>query len=598
MTLIPWLLLILPLVSAATITLFTRRWSMLSALISVGSACITLVLAFILYFGPEPAEPIRFYWLDFGETFKVPFGVIVDHLSRSMMLVVTVVGSLVHVYSLGYMADDEGKSRYFAGLSLFMFSMTGIVLSDNFVMMFIFWELVGISSYILIGHWFTKAAPPAAANKAFLVNRIGDFGFMLGILLVWTAAGSVVFSEIEPQMGAISTNSGFLTTAALLVFCGAVGKSAQVPLHVWLPDAMEGPTPVSALIHAATMVAAGVYMLARVFFLVGASPDALQVITWVGTITCFFAALMATQQDDIKRILAYSTLSQLGYMVMGIGVGSGEAAMFHLFTHAFFKSLLFLGAGAVIYGMHHEQNIWKMGALRKRMPFTFLPFLIATLALSGCLFFSGSYSKDTILAIAWEHNRPASIIGIITAGLTAFYMFRLVTVVFFGEAKSDAAKEAHEAPLVMKIPLLILAVPALAAGYKWFGGIFIEIPHHPPSETLIMILATIAFLCGAAGAWFLYAGKAKDPIHIPLFAKKFYVDEAYAYLIRFTQDLLASASAWFDRWILDSGIVRGSAAGVWGLGFVLRFFQVGNIQAYAFLFGLGIVGLLYFVLTR
>lgn len=598
MTLIPWLLLFLPLLSAATIVLFTNRFRTVSGLISVGSACTTLVLAFILYFAPEPAEPNRFYWLDLGETFKVPFGVVIDHLSRSMMIVVTVVGSLVHIYSLGYMADDEGKSRYFAGLSLFMFSMTGIVLSDNFVMMFIFWELVGISSYILIGHWFTSPAPPAAANKAFIVNRIGDFGFMLGILMVWTAAGSVVFSEIEPQVTAIAANPGYLTTAALLVFCGAVGKSAQVPLHVWLPDAMEGPTPVSALIHAATMVAAGVYMLARVFFLVGESPNALEVITWIGTITCFFSALMATQQNDIKRILAYSTLSQLGYMIMGIGVGTSTGAMFHLFTHAFFKSLLFLGAGAVIYGMHHEQDIWKMGALKKKMPVTFFTFLIATLALSGCIGFSGSFSKDAILAVAWEHNRLVSIIGIVTAGLTAFYMFRLVFVVFFGDARTDAAKSAHEAPPVMKLPLIILAVPAFAAGYRWFGGIFIEIPHHPHSETVVMILATLAFLCGAAGAWFLYFGKAKDPVYIPLFANKFYVDEAYALLIRYTQDLLASASAWFDRWILDSGIVRGSAACTWGLGFVLRFFQVGNLQAYAFLFGLGIVGLLYFVLTR
>ena len=338
------------------------------------------------------------------------------------------------------MRDDEGKSRYFAALSLFMFSMLGIVLANNFVMMFIFWELVGISSYLLIGHWFERDSAAEAAKKAFITNRLGDFGFMIGILMVWTSTGSIVFGEIAPKVATLTSNPGYLAAAAILIFCGAVGKSAQFPLHVWLPDAMEGPTPVSALIHAATMVAAGVYMLVRVGFLIQASAQALTVISWIGAITSLMAALIATQQNDIKRILAYSTLSQLGYMVMAVGLASGEAAMFHLFTHAFFKALLFLGAGAIIIMLHHEQNIWKMGGLARKLQLTFLTFAIGTLALIGCPPFSGFFSKDAILALAYEHNASIFLIGLFTAFLTAFYMVRLVIVVFFGKPRSEAAR--------------------------------------------------------------------------------------------------------------------------------------------------------------
>ncbi len=361
-----------------------------------------------------------------------------------MLLLVTGVGALIHIYSLGYMRDDAGKSRYFAALSFFMFSMLGIVLANNFVMMFIFWELVGVSSYLLIGHWFERDRAAAAANKAFITNRIGDFGFMLGILMVWSATGSVVFAEIARQLGKITINPGFLAAAALLVFCGAVGKSAQFPLHVWLPDAMEGPTPISALIHAATMVAAGVYMLVRVGFLIQASPQALTVVAWIGTITAVMAGLIATQQNDIKRILAYSTLSQLGYMIMAVGLASGEAAMFHLFTHAFFKALLFLGAGSIIIMLHHEQDIWQMGGLAGRLPITFVTFLIGTLALIGCPPFSGFFSKDAILALAYEKNTPIFALALFTAFLTAFYMLRLVLVVFLGKPRSEHARTGRE----------------------------------------------------------------------------------------------------------------------------------------------------------
>src|SRR5438045_1140659 len=338
------------------------------------------------------------------------------------------------------MRDDEGKSRYFAALSLFMFAMLGIVLSNNFVMLFIFWELVGFTSYVLIGHWFERDGAADAAKKAFITTRIGDFGFMVGILMVWASTGSVAFAEIAPRLSILTTHPAFLTIAALLIFCGAVGKSAQFPLHVWLPDAMEGPTPISALIHAATMVAAGVYMLVRVGFIIQASPTALVVIACIVTTPALMAALIATQQNDIKRILAYSTLSQLGYMVMAVGLSSNNAAIYHLFTHAFFKALLFLAAGSVIVALHHEQNIWAMGGLRRNLRITFVTFLIGALALMGCPPFSGFFSNDDVLAPAWEQNISIFILSLGTAFLTAFYTTRLLVIVFFGQPRSPPAR--------------------------------------------------------------------------------------------------------------------------------------------------------------
>src|SRR5437870_4301952 len=405
MSVIPWLILLVPLAGAVLIALVTRRTASLSAFISVVAVSISFICSCVVFAKPE-IRAAEIPWIDFGALLRVPIGFTLDSLSKTMLVLVTGVGGLIHIYSLGYMRDDPGKSRYFAALSFFMFSMLGIVLANNFVMLFIFWELVGLSSYLLIGHWFERDAAADAAKKAFITNRIGDFGFMIGILMVWGATGSVLFDDIIPQLSRVTSNPTFLTIAVLLVFCGAVGKSAQFPLHVWLPDAMEGPTPISALIHAATMVAAGVYMLVRVGFLIQAAPEALSIIAWIGTITALMAALIATQQDDIKRILAYSTLSQLGYMIMAVGLASGEAAMFHLFTHAFFKALLFLSAGAVIVALHHEQNIWKMGGLSKKLPITFVTFGVGALALIGCPPFSGFFSKDAILALAYEHNTP------------------------------------------------------------------------------------------------------------------------------------------------------------------------------------------------
>src|SRR5438132_102952 len=355
-TSLPWFVLLLPLVSAAVITFLTRRWKNVSSYISVAAVLGSFFFSCAIFVKLDISAP-EFTWIDIRGVFAVPLAFVLDDLSRLMLLVVSGVGSLIHIYSLGYMCDDEGKSRYFAALSLFMFAMLGIVLANNFVMLFIFWELVGFTSYVLIGHWFERDAAAEAAKKAFLTTRVGDFGFMIGILMVWMATGSVVFDDSVAHLSKVTSNPAYLTVAALLIFCGAVGKSAQFPLHVWLPDAMEGPTPVSALIHAATMVAAGVYLLVRVAFLIQASQTALLVITWIGTITALVGALMATQQSDIKRILAYSTLSQLGLMVAAVGLASNDAAMFHLFIHAFFNALLFLGAGSIIVMLHHEQNI-------------------------------------------------------------------------------------------------------------------------------------------------------------------------------------------------------------------------------------------------
>src|ERR1051325_6362086 len=415
--LLAWLILFLPLFAAMLITLVTRRDRELSAGLSIGAvvAGFVLSLVFIGWAGwqPVPAES-SIDWLSLGN-FNVQLGLRFDPLSLLMTLIVTGVASLIHIYSWGYMREDPGFSRYFACLSLFTFSMLGIVLANNFLELFIFWELVGVSSYLLIGFWFERPAAADAGKKAFITNRLGDFGFILGILLVWSKLGSLNFSELQKTVMATPTSLGALVTiAGLLIFCGAMGKSAQFPLHVWLPDAMEGPTPVSALIHAATMVAAGVYMLCRVFFIF--TPDALTVISWIGGFTALLAALIAIQQNDIKRILAYSTLSQLGYMVMAVGLGGPTPAMFHLTTHAFFKALLFLGAGSVIHAMHHEQDIWKMGALRKKMPVTFWTFLVGTLALAGVWPLAGFFSKDAILAQAiTQHNYILFGVGLFVA---------------------------------------------------------------------------------------------------------------------------------------------------------------------------------------
>ena len=590
---LPWYILLLPLGSAAAINFVTRRSKPLSSFISVAAVLASFVCSYLLFRQPD-LSAAQVTWIDFPGIFTVPLGFSLDGLSKTMLLVVTGVGALIHIYSLGYMRNEDGQSRYFAALSLFMFAMIGIVLANNFVMLFIFWELVGFTSYVLIGHWFDREAAAEAAKKAFLTNRVGDFGFMLGILMIWMPTRSIVFADIVTAMPQSGLTPGYLTIAALLIFCGAAAKSAQFPLHVWLPDAMEGPTPVSALIHAATMVAAGVYMLVRVAFIIQASPDALTVIAWIGTITAVMAALIATQQNDIKRILAYSTLSQLGYMVMAVGLASNEAAMFHLFTHAFFKALLFLGAGSIIVMLHHEQNIWKMGGLARNLPITFLTFAIGALALMGCPPFSGFFSKDAILALAYEHNPWIFAVGLFTAFLTAFYVTRLLVVVFLGKPRTAEAQDSDEAPFVMTGPLITLAAFSALAGFAFFAQPFLVLPHETEVNVVVPGLAILAMVGGVGLGFFLYRNRQSERFDIALLRRRFYVDEFYSWLIDSTQEALARLSAFIDRWIIDAGAVRGASNGAWGAGALLRLVQVGNLQAYVFLFGLGIVVLIYF----
>lgn len=425
-------------------------------------------------------------WIAIG-TFALPFGVLIDNLTGVMLVVVTLVSALVHLFSIGYMAGDIRYSRYFAYLALFSFSMLGLVLVDGFFGIYIFWELVGLCSYLLIGHWYEKKSASDAAVKAFITTRIGDIGMFVGIMIIFWQLATFSFAEVFQGIAAGKLSGGLLTAAGVLVFCGAIGKSAQFPLHVWLPDAMEGPTPVSALIHAATMVAAGVYLVGRTYLLY--TQEALLFIAVVGTITAFIAATIALTQMDIKKVLAYSTISQLGYMIASLGVGGYNAGLFHLMTHASFKALLFLAAGSVIHAMHHAlhhlhdhhtdaQDMRNLGGLRSKMPVTFATMLAATLAISGVPFFSGFYSKDAILAAAlaaWmtSHQVVHMIIFLIllaTAGMTAFYMFRLIFLAFFGTPRlSEVNTHIMESPSVMTVPLIVLGVLSVAGGYgDWF----------------------------------------------------------------------------------------------------------------------------------
>jgi len=622
---LPWIILFLPLLATALITLFTLRCRTKSSLISI-SAVVTgfvLSLVFINANGWHPAvSETAVNWLSIGDL-HADFGLKLDALSMMMLLVVTGVGGAIHIYSYAYMDEDQGKARFFAFMSLFTFSMLGIVLANNFLEMFIFWELVGVSSYLLIGFWFEKPSAGDAAKKAFITNRLGDFGFLLGILMVWGLLGSLNFGVLQSAMVANPAALGCCATlAGLLVFCGAMGKSAQFPLHVWLPDAMEGPTPVSALIHAATMVAAGVYMLCRTLFLFDA--DALHVIAYIGGFTSLLAALMAVQQNDIKRIIAYSTLSQLGYMVMAVGLNGPTPAMFHLTTHAFFKALLFLSAGSVIIGMHHEQDIWQMGNLRKKMPVTFWTFLIGALALSGVPPFSGFYSKDSIFAQALEQGREHPLLGyplfgvaVFVAALTAFYTFRLFFVVFFGQEKSKAASHAHESPAVITLPLVALAVFAVIGGVigiaNNFGSqfsadheslTFLQQVTEPLKNIVPMLCGLAAAVVGIFLAFSFYKNAAADPLPAKLgglataMKNRFYFDEIYEATFIRAHDFIAAVCDVFDRWIVEGACIGFLRGGTDLTGRALRLVQTGNLQTYAFLFVLGVALVLYFVLGK
>ena len=606
-------ILLAPLVSAAVIALFLRRKG------AAASAVSLLAAAFVAYDAIHMAlRGVRFEsaneWLRFGD-FALSIGYKFDDLAALMMVIVGIVGLCVHVFSLGYMHDDAAKARYFGGLSIFMFSMIGIVLADNLFMMFIFWELVGFSSYVLINHWHEKASASDAAKKAFITNRVGDFGFLLGIIWCYYANGTV-------NLSALGSHHVFSTAIPLLLFCGAVGKSAQLPLQVWLPDAMEGPTPVSALIHAATMVAAGIYMLCRINVLM--VPEALTVIMWTGTATAVYAALCAITQSDIKKVLAYSTLSQLGYMVAAFGLGSISvthemaghahtmfvaagvgAAMFHLTTHAFFKALLFLGSGSVIHGCHHEQDIFKMGGLAKKMPLTFATFTIGVAAIIGLPFLAGFFSKDAILYLAFANNKAVFGALAFTAVLTSLYMVRLWKITFLGAPRSDHAAHAHEGGITLTAPLVLLAVLAVVGGYTAiypkgaFDGVFELIPEaHGTAHTIIFATSLGVMLLGAGSALAFYASAPTDSLaqkapglFAALGALRVSFDRAYEYYIAKIQQRFAMLLNFLEQIFLAGMIVRGLAGfvGLFGLG--ARALHVGNLNAYVYWFLFGAVTL-------
>ncbi len=608
----PWLFLLLPLIVAAINWLCFSKCARTAATLSILSAAATFALCVAYLCGLSTGTPDAYTWLPalLKSQHSLSMGLLMDPLAMRMMLVVTGIGLLVHIFSLGYMkGDDSNHSRYFAGLSIFMFSMTCIVMADNLAMTFIGWEMVGFSSYLLIGHWFHKDSAADAAKKAFITNRVGDFGFLIGILLTLAIFGTLNFSEMGGVAATITPAA--LTATVLCLFCGAVGKSAQFPLHVWLPDAMEGPTPVSALIHAATMVAAGVYMMVRLQVSMGEAAftgTACTVIAIVGAITAVIAAIMATQQDDIKRVLAYSTLSQLGYMVMAVGLLAGEAAMFHLYTHAWFKALLFMGAGAIIICCHHEQDIWKMGGLARRMPLTVLCFLMGTFALIAIPGFSGFFSKEAILDAALEHNPAFFWVGAGVAALTTFYMVRLCLVAFCGQARAHGAEHAQEAGPTMVLPLLVLAVMAILSGYGFMADSLVPFDGfhaHGFAVGMAFYVSLAALVLGAAAAFLVYGcGKrSTDPLAgnciSACLRQRLYIDAFYdKVLIGGVQKFIAHLLELLDAALIRGLIVQGFAWLTTQIGKLLGWIQCGSLRGYAAVAGLGIIILLFlFALT-
>ena len=574
-------------------------------------------------------------WFSIGDL-SVPVAFKVDRLSLIMCLIVTGVGSLIHIYSIGYMAHDHGYARYFSYLNLFLFAMLVLVLGGNLPLLFVGWEGVGLCSYLLIGFWFENPAKAKAGKKAFIVNRIGDFGFLLGMFLIYShlsakglhAAGGLLSFDVLEQYKA----DLFLiaTPVCLLLFLGATGKSAQIPLYVWLPDAMAGPTPVSALIHAATMVTAGIYMIARMHFLYTLSPVAMEVVAVVGISTAFFAGLIALLQDDIKKVLAYSTVSQLGYMVFAVGTGAFAAGIFHLMTHAFFKACLFLGAGSVIHAMGGEQNIWKMGGLRQKMPITFYTFAVSVFAIAGIFPFAGFFSKDAILwqGFATGHTVLWAV-GFITSGLTASYMFRLFSAVFLGKPRDmEKYRHAHESPPSMTIPLIVLGILAVVGGwigipvslkggdhfFEWLAPIFAYEEFFSKLESrghgLELLLTIATFL------WVLHLGLIANVLYsqklgrmqamadkfasvYQLIYNKFYVDEIYQFLVIRPIGFISEKVFWKfgDQKVIDSLMVEGTAETVGLAGRTLALLQNGMIQTYALLFAIGAIAFVgYFIL--
>ena len=562
-------------------------------------------------------------WLTSGDL-RIELGFFIDRLTAAMLLLVTIMSGLVHVYTIGYMHGERGYARFFAYIALFTFSMLMLVMADNFLQLFIFWEAVGLCSYLLIGHWYERQTACDAATKAFIVNRIGDFGFLLGLLLVLLSFGSLEYRHVFSQAADLTEETinvlglfggtwevSTLTLICLLLFLGAVGKSAQVPLHVWLPDAMEGPTPISALIHAATMVTAGVFMVARMAPLYNLSAAAMDVVAVTGAATMVLGATIALTQHDIKRVMAYSTVSQLGFMMMACGLGAYAAGIFHLLTHGAFKALLFLGCGSVIIALHHEQDMRRMGGLKDKMPVTYWTFVIGSLALAGFPLTAGFFSKDEILVSAWTAGalgKTLAGLGLLTAFLTAFYSFRLVFVMFWGQSRVDPhhAGHIHEPSRTMTVPLLILAVLSIALGYPAIpsflapvlpgpGGI--EGHHEGSAAGGIMLVATLMGLGGIAAAYFVYVKSPGLPDRLAqqwqrayrLSLNKWYVDEAYdRTVVRPTIRLADGLWKWVDVAVID-GAVNGVARAIAWWGLLMRLMQSGQTQHYALGMTLGAV---------
>ena len=599
----------------------------LSGIIASAAVFASFAISVLIFIDLEEHKEVTshivplFSWIN-SDTLKIPFEFLVDPLSSWFLLIITGIGFLIHIYSMGYMHDDEGFSRFFTYLNLFIFFMLLLVLGNNYLIMFVGWEGVGLCSYLLIGFWFKNTAYNNAAKKAFIMNRVGDLGFLMGIILIFVTFGSISYDQVFSV--ASSGNHATVTIIALLLFIGAMGKSAQLPLYTWLPDAMAGPTPVSALIHAATMVTAGIYMIVRSNVFYSMSDEASHIVAIVGVATALFAATIGLFQNDIKKVLAYSTVSQLGLMFLGLGVGAYSSSVFHVTTHAFFKALLFLGAGSVIHAMGGEQDMRKMGGLWKHLPITGKVMAIGTLAISGFPLLSGFFSKDEILAHTYEHSKALWFFGMITSILTAFYMFRLLFLTFFGNFRGNHEQEhhLHESPKSMTFPLIVLAILSIAGGVLGlpeFWGMTNWMHHHLDSiivhknpsvlnhekEWILMGLATAAALATIFFAYMVYmknrilpeANDSKLTGIKKLIYNKYYIDEIYEALIRKPLDALSEVFKYIDTKVIDS-VVDGVGTTVTGMSSLVRKVQTGHIGFYIFGMVLGIIAILFYTFIK
>ncbi len=580
---------------------------------TVLASFIISVLIFVYHY--YSATPIRYFDFIHVGTLNIPFAFQVDQLSTLFLLIITGVGFLIHVYSTSYMHEEKSEhfGRYFAFLNLFVFSMLLLVLGANYIIMFIGWEGVGLCSYLLIGYWFKNINYTKAANKAFVMNRIGDLGFLLAVFWLIARLGTVSYDEVFSNLGKLS--HGDILGITLLLFVGATGKSAQIPLYTWLPDAMAGPTPVSALIHAATMVTAGIYMIARSNALYALAPVTNNIIAIIGAATALLAATIALRQNDIKKVLAYSTVSQLGYMFLALGSGAYVAAVFHVMTHAFFKALLFLGSGSVIHAMSGQQDIRYMGGLSKKLKVTYITFLIGCLAISGIPPFSGFFSKDAILLSAYEHNKILYIIGVITAALTAFYMFRLLFITFNGKFRGteEEAHHVHESPAAMTLPLIILAILSVIGGFVGVPGVMmrggekladylspvVPVMEHQvagSTEMILMVITTVIAIAAIAIAWMRYKTYKEESVSpvSTFFSNKWYVDELYdTIIVKPIQKLGAIANTYFERLGIDA-LVNGVGKMVNYGSRQMRWLQSGQVGSYVLLMVVSMV--VFFVL--